>query len=126
MRYTIVTNNRLVRDKDGQYPLAFVNGDAEAVLDTAATMLQTGWALLNCPLPPNVALIRSPIRSLVLEKKAQNYDVQGLLQLEKARERIQTLHKTFREAQREDLEIIDRTFMYSALDTLGIADSKAF
>lgn len=121
MAYRIITNNTVVRQRLAQkYSVDFVEGDAVQVFDSLEQCLQTGWKLLTVPLPPNVPLIRSPIRTLVLQSHGQSYDVPGLQCLAKARERTQTLDKPHRPEQRGDLEHIDFTFVQRALLELGL------
>lgn len=122
MAYCIVTNNTIVRQRlSAEFTVEFVEGDAPQVFDSVEDCLQKGWKLLTVPLPPNVPLIRSSIRSVVLKSDTQRYDVPGLHHLAKARERTETLAKTHRPEQRGDLEHIDWTFVQRALLELGLA-----
>lgn len=121
MAYRIVTNNTIVRERLSKgYDIHFVEGDALQLLDVTEALLQSGWKLLTAPLPPNVPLIRSAIRSVVLKSDAQRYDVPGLQHLSKARERTETLAKAHRPEQRGDLEHIDWTFVQRALLELNL------
>lgn len=122
MAYRIVTNNTLVRDRlTPGYTVDFVRGDAVEVFESVENALQNGWQLLTTPLPPNVPLIRSDVRTVVLKKSPERrYDVSGLQHLMKARERTETLAKAHRQEQRGDLEYIDWTFVQRSLLELGL------
>lgn len=122
MAYCIVTNNTVVQERLSKgYTIDFVSGDALQVFDSIENSLQNGWKLLTTPLPPNVPLIRSDIRTVVLKSDEQRYDISGLHCLAKARERTETLARPHRPEQRGDLEHIDWTFVQRSLLELGLA-----
>lgn len=80
----VLTNNPLVRDMytaKAEYfevsPLCLLEKGMEHVME--------GWRLVLAPLPPNTALIKSPCRTLVLEKgEAPGVSVRDVILLEKA------------------------------------------
>lgn len=122
MAYRILTNNTLVRDRFAPvHDVNFVRGDTAEVFTALEEALQNGWQLLTSPLPPNVPLIRSCIRTVVLKEADAKYDVAGIHCLAKARERSETLAKPHLAEQRHDLEQIDLTFAQRALLELGLA-----
>ena len=61
----IVTNNALVRDAFPDLPVYYVEGDAEAVHVALEGLLQDYHTLLTTAIPPNVPMIRSPVRSVL-------------------------------------------------------------
>lgn len=116
MAYRIITNNTLVREQlKNRFDVAFVSGEAESVFAEIEQALQSGWQLLTAPLPPNVPLIRSSIRTVILKRAERQYDAYGLGFLAKAQERTATLAKAHRPEQRGDLEHIDWTFVQRSL-----------
>lgn len=122
MAYRIVTNNPLVFEAYSTgFAVDFVKGDAAEVFEAIENALVNGWKLLTTPLPPNVPLIRSAIRTVVLQSSPERYDVPGLHCLAQARERTETLAKAHRPSQRRDLEHIDWTFAQRAMLELSLA-----
>lgn len=117
--YTIVTNNaKLLADAGLAPALRPVAGGVEAIYDTLSEMLQSGYRLISSPLPANVPLIRSPVRSVIVEKTEKRFDVQGLLALEKARDRTTVLGVNEEPRVRGDLEAIDRDQLFRAMAQL--------
>ena len=88
-RFDVVTNNPEVRRLLGTagegVHVRFVPGTPLDVFDEAALLLQQGYRLVSAPLPPNIPMMRAPWRSLLVERADRQYDVPGLLALEKAR-----------------------------------------
>ena len=111
MSYVIVSNNSgIVSGEatfDSRFTVRAVEGGVEAIYATLEEMLQSGYTLITSPLPPNVPLIRSPVRSVIVEKARRQYDAPGLVVLEKARERTSVLGNIDCERTRSDLEMID-------------------
>lgn len=137
--FLIVTNNRTLQAHDGQvfspapvaargncagpavaggFRIKSVTGGVEDVYDAISELLQNGHALVSSPLPANVPLIRSPVRSVILEKQTRRFDAKGLLVLEKARDRIAVLGINDDERVRADLETIDRDQLLRAMAQL--------
>lgn len=102
----------------GRFSLKSISGGVEAVYDAISELLQSGHALVSSPLPANVPLIRSPIRSIILEKQTRRFDAKGLLALEKARDRIAVLGINNDERVRADLELIDKDQLLRAIAQL--------
>lgn len=120
--YTVVTNNAALQAGGvAGLDLAPVTGGLEAVYDALSRMLQSGYRLVSSPLPANVPLIRSPVRSVIVQKTDRRFDVPGLLALERARERSQTLGVNAEARLRGDLELIDKDQFHRA-----VAQLKAF
>lgn len=90
----VVTNNPEVQELLGaageRAGVQFVPGTPLDVIDAAELRLQQGYRLVSAPLPSNIPMMRAPYRSLLLERADRQYDVQGFLALEKARERFST------------------------------------
>lgn len=108
MSHTIVTNNPKVRDFfAGQQAVTFIDGTAEDVYAHIEPLLQTGFALVTSPLPANVPTIRSPVRSILIEKAERRVDGEGLMLLENARERGRVLGTGHRPVDLADLQMID-------------------
>ncbi len=117
--YTIVTNNAALLADDGlPFALTPVAGGLETIYDTLSAMLQSGYRLISSPLPANVPLIRSPVRSIIVEKSEKQFDVQGLLTLERAKERTAVLGVNDDARVRNDLETIDRDQLFRAIAQL--------
>lgn len=109
----ILSNNPLVFEESNEYQVEAVSGrEQAAVYDAALALLQSGHKLLSAPLPPNVPLMRAPYRSLVLEKSGRQYDPQGILAVEKARERMGVVGAgTYTEKQALDAAFIDQELL---------------
>ncbi|QJT07554.1 GrdX family protein [Oceanidesulfovibrio marinus] len=119
MEYVILTNNGSIIGTDLQdFAVIHVPGGIEAIYEAISDHLQNGYALVSSPLPANVPLIRSPIRSVILEKNSRKYDAQGLITLEKAKARtaIVGVHDTGR--TRFDLECINKDQLLLAIRQL--------
>lgn len=124
MEYLILTNNSSLEAKAHGLPVKQVSGGVEDMYDAVGEHLQNGYALVSSPLPANVPLIRSPVRSIILGKAARRYDAQGLMTLEKARDRTKVLGVIADERTRADLEFIDKDQLARAvaqLKELGLA-----
>ena len=124
MEYLILTNNSSLEAEAHGLAVKRVTGGVEAMYDAVGEHLQNGYALVSSPLPANVPLIRSPIRSIILGKAARRYDAQGLLTLEKAKDRTKVLGVIDDERTRADLEFIDKDQLARAvaqMKELGLA-----
>ncbi len=119
MSYVVVTNNSKLVSGEAALPHGFavraVEGGVEAIYATLEDALQNGYVLITSPLPPNVPLIRSPVRSVIVKKAERRYDKDGLIVLEKARERTSVLGSTDCSRTRPDLEMIDLDQLRRAL-----------
>lgn len=119
VKYRILTNNSTISRELPGFAVTRIPGGIEAVYAALGELLQNGYALVSSPLPANVPLIRSPIRSVILEKSARRYDAPGLIALEKARERTAVLGVIDEERTRRDLEFIDRDQLERAIGQLA-------
>ena len=118
MEYLILTNNSSLGAEAHSLPVKHVPGGIEAMYDAVGEHLQNGYSLISSPLPANVPLIRSPVRSIILGKAARRYDARGLLTLEKARDRTRVLGVNTDERTRADLEFIDKDQLARAVAQL--------
>ncbi len=118
MEYIILSNNSSLGAEAHGLAVKRVTGDLQAMYDTVSEHLQNGYTLVSSPLPANVPLIRSPVRSVILGKAARRYDAQGLLTLEKARDRTGVLGVVDDERTRADLEFIDKDQLARAVAQL--------
>ena len=103
-----------------------VDGTPLEVLDKAEELLQQGWKLVSAPLPPNVPIMRGPYRSLVIEKNDRQYDKDGLIAIDKARERYRMERENHNLPEPgEDFGVIDRQMLQRMLrDTMLIEAEK--
>ena len=125
--YTIVTNNALLFDcSDHQFRIERAGNELAAVYEKVSEMLQNGFRLISSPLPANVPLIRSPIRSIILQKVDKKYDTHGLIALEKAKERTETLGVNTDLSVLEDLRTIDRDQLSKAKKQLNMLNKEPF
>ena len=122
MEYLILSNNGTLGPEAYGLAVKHVPGDVEAMYDAISEHLQNGYTLVSSPLPANVPLIRSPVRSVILGKSPRRYDVQGLLTLEKARGRTDVLGVADDPRTRADLEFIDKDQLARALAQLKELD----
>ncbi|MCQ4762928.1 GrdX family protein [Cloacibacillus evryensis] len=123
----IVTNNGWI-EKGPAVPheIIPVDGTPLEVLDKAEELLQQGWKLVSAPLPPNVPIMRGPYRSLVIEKNDRQYDKDGLIAIDKARERYRMERENHNLPEPgEDFGVIDRQMLQRMLrDTMLIEAEK--
>ena len=125
MEYVILTNNSSIEPKIPGFAITRVPGNLEAMYAAVSDHLQNGHALVSSPLPANVPLIRSPIRSIILEKASRRYDAQGLIVLEKAKERTAVLGVVDDARTRADLEFIDKDQLRRAISQLAELEATA-
>lgn len=118
MEYLILTNNSSIDHWPG-FAVIRVQGALDAVYEAVSEHLQNGHELVSAPLPANVPLIRSPVRSIILRKTTRKYDARGLIALEKARERTDVLGVIDDERTRPDLEFIDKDQLRRAVRQLA-------
>lgn len=117
--YAILTNNsRIDAEFNEGFTVLAVIGNLHEFYNELSCRLQNGYKLISSPLPANVPLIRSPIRSVILEKMQQRYDTEGLQVVEKARERSETLGTTVDVKVLPDLEMIDKDQLGRAIRQL--------
>ena len=122
----IVTNNpEIYCSPEMPYGVVSVEGDPIDVLDRTEELLQHGWRLLSAPLPPNVPIMRGPYRSLVIEESDRQYDKEGMIAIEKARERYLIERKRNCQEPQEDFALIDRQMLQRALRDISISYSSS-
>jgi hypothetical protein len=122
----IVTNNpEIYWSPEMPYGVVSVEGDPIDVLDRTEELLQHGWRLLSAPLPPNVPILRGPYRSLVIEESDRQYDKEGMIAIEKARERYLIERKRNCQEPQEDFALIDRQMLQRALRDISISYSSS-
>ena len=122
----IVTNNpEIYWSPEMPYGVVSVEGDPIDVLDRTEELLQHGWRLLSAPLPPNVPIMRGPYRSLVIEESDRQNDKEGMIAIEKARERYLIERKRNCQEPQEDFALIDRQMLQRALRDISISYSSS-
>lgn len=122
----IVTNNpEIYWSPEMPYGVVSVEGDPIDILDRTEELLQHGWRLLSAPLPPNVPIMRGPYRSLVIEESDRQYDKEGMIAIEKARERYLIERKRNCQEPQEDFALIDRQMLQRALRDISISYSSS-
>jgi len=118
--YTIITNNPEIAHFYGkEYDIRFMEDTSVYdVYDAIEILLQKHFVLITMPLPANVPIIRSPVRTVVLEKSVTRVDGEGLVLIGNARERTMTLCKGYEQRTTDvkdlrmiDLDQIKRAFM---------------
>lgn len=115
MKLLIMSNNGSLEDAVSGIAVERVAGGVYEVYDAVGHALENGHELVSSPLPPNVPMIRSPVRSVILRKAERKYDAPGLITLEKARERNRILGVDDVERFRKDQEYIDRDHLLRAI-----------
>lgn len=124
MEYVIYSNNSAIGQEVEGIAVTRVAGGIEAIYEVISDRLQQGYALVSTPLPANVPLIRSPVRSVILKKSPRQYDAQGLITLEKAKERTAVLGVVDDARTRADLEFIDKDQLLRTIAQLGELDRQ--
>lgn len=119
MDYVILSNNSCLEDTVSGIVVTHIHGGLTDIYAAIELALQNGHELISSPLPPNVPLIRSPIRSVILRKAERKYDASGLLTLEKAKERSNVLGIREDPGIMKDLAFIDRDHLLRAISQLG-------
>jgi hypothetical protein len=119
MSYRIVTNNqKVLQTFSDELWVTRVDGTSSEVYEMVGCLLQEGWRLISAPLPPNVPLIRSPFRSLIIEESNRRYDPSGILMIEKAKEMLVLLGNVSRREALEDYAAIDLNLLQRAMEHL--------
>lgn len=118
MEYIILSNNSRLENNVAGLPVRRIAGGLPEFYAAAAEALQNNHELVSSLIPPNVPLIRSPVRSVIMRRTERQYDAQGLLSLEKAKERTLALGVNEAERIRKDLEFIDRDHLLRAIAQL--------
>lgn len=120
----IVTNNPdIYWSPEMPYGVVFTEGSPLDVLDRTEELLQLGWRLVSAPLPPNVPIMRSPYRSLVIEESESKYDKDGIIAIEKARDRYLIERQKNCAEPHEDFALIDRQMLQRALRDISILNN---
>ncbi|MGC9372214.1 MAG: GrdX family protein [Thermovirgaceae bacterium] len=79
-----LTNNPLVMDAFPERT-EYHETAPRFLLEKGMEYVLAGWRLVLAPLPPNVALIKSPYRTLVIKRgKSENVSAKDVMLLEKA------------------------------------------
>ena len=119
---TIITNNPRVQEQySDQYNLEYLDKSFLAVLYHVRDGIHQGDLLLTHPLSGSVKPNETPYKSIVVEKKSGNVDMDSLLIIEDAIVMARNLLKTpklfMEDDQRmEDCKLIDLTLLSSALN----------
>lgn len=119
MQYQILSNNRTLCSEVRGIAVTRICGGIEAIYEAVGNSLQNGCSLVSAPLPANVPLIRSPVRSIIVQKSARKYDASGLMMLEKAKERSAVLGTIDNALTRADLEYIDKDHLLRTIAQLN-------
>ncbi len=120
----IVTNNpEIYWSPEMPYGVILTEGDPIDVLNKTEELLQHGWRLISAPLPPNVPIMRGPYRSIVIEESDKQYDKDGILTIEKARDRYMMEREKNCAEPQEDFAVVDRQMLQRALRDLSILKS---
>jgi len=69
--------------------------------------------------------MRGPYRSLVIEESDRQYDKEGMIAIEKARERYLIERKRNCQEPQEDFALIDRQMLQRALRDISISYSSS-
>lgn len=118
--YTIITNNPDVATFYGhEHDVRFMeDASVDSVYDAIEALLQKHFTLVTMPLPANVPIIRSPMRSVILEKSVERVHGEGLVLMLNARERTKTLCQGYEHNLSDnadlcmiDLDQLKRAFM---------------
>ena len=121
----VVTNNTdLTPDRFDNVVLQKVPGGPEAVYAALEQLLQAGHRLISSPLPVNVPLIRSYVRSVIIQKSESPLDAEGLRMVQAAARRTSALGVNREERVRPDLEMIDTDQLAHALRDLRALDQQ--
>ena len=120
----IVTNNPdIYWSPEMPYGVVFTEGTPLDVLDKAEELIQHGWRLLSTPLPPNVPIMRGPYRSLVIEESDTQYDKEGIIAIEKARDRYLIEREISCAKPQKDFALIDRQMLQRTLRDISLLDT---
>ena len=110
----LVTNNAEAASFAGDgMKTIMVSGSPIDVLNRVCEMLQNGYRLISVPLPPNIPMMRSPFRSLLIGPSEQQYDTVGIEAIEQAKDVMERQRKISMPVD-EDAEIISDYAMIDA------------
>lgn len=117
----IVTNNPLVKEKISEnYKIHFVDGGILNVMEELRDMIHKGNVLLTHPLSGSIKPGQTPYKSVMIELKEGNVDVDSLLMIEDAIlncKKFVTRADEFREGTDYDKRFIDYTLIMSGIES---------
>ena len=117
--FLVVSNNTALHPGfDERFEVQKIPGGLNEVYNAISKLLQNWHTLISSPLPASVMLIRSPVRSVILKRTGPRFDSQGLLVLEKARERTSVLGIFDSKRSKDDLEMIDKEQLLHSISQL--------
>lgn len=111
----IISNNGSLENQLSGISVRYIGAPLDEIYTSISNALQNHYELLTSPLPPNVPMIRSPVRSVILGRTERKYDSHGLLLLEKAKERTNALGINDAPHLRKDQEFLDRDHLLRAI-----------
>ena len=117
--FTVITNNSsLPPNLFEGIDIEQVGGGPETVYAALQHKLSQGYLLVSAPLPVNVPLIRSPVRSVIVRKHSAACDQEGLWLVENASRRTEALSVPVEDRHRRDQEMIDKDQLMHAVRDL--------
>ncbi|CAM2873872.1 GrdX family protein [Hathewaya histolytica] len=119
MKYLIVTNNPIVKEKNSN--VYFVEGSMEELLIKVRDLVHKDFELVTHPLGASLRMIFSPYRSVILKKNqgSSNYFHIELIEnsIEKYRNHMEVRNEDKKNAK--DYALIDSTLLESAFSEIN-------
>ncbi|MFX0549784.1 GrdX family protein [Hathewaya histolytica] len=119
MKYLIVTNNPIVKEKNNN--VYFVEGSMEELLIKVRDLIHKDFELVTHPLGASLRMIFSPYRSVILKKNQgrSNYFHIELIEnsIEKYRNHMEVRNEDKKNAK--DYALIDSTLLESAFSEIN-------
>lgn len=121
MKYFLITNNPLVRDKfENVHELVFVDGSFSEVLSRVRDACHAGHILLTHPLSGSIKPNETLYKTVMLSKKQGMTDFESVLLIEKAIETVNKFGQTRRrwqEKELRDFQTVDLSLIESAMES---------
>ena len=121
MKYFLITNNPLVRDRLGNdHELIYVDGSFRDVLYAVRDKCHIGHMLLSHPLSGSVKPNETLYKTVMLSKKAGKTDADSVMLIEKAIETVNkfgAVRRNWRERELDDFQVVDLTLIQSAIES---------
>ena len=121
MKYIIITNNPLVKEKYVDKEVEFYDKKYQEILQIVKNKIALGHKILTHPLSGSVKPKETPYKSIMISKDKGNVDFESLMIIEDA---ITTCSKFVERSEKwtervlKDFQLVDWTLIDSAMDSV--------
>lgn len=121
MKYIIITNNPLVKEKYANKEIEFYDNSYQDILQVVKNKIALGHKILTHPLSGSVKPKETPYKSIMISKDKAELDLNSLEIIERA---IATAEKFVERKDKwtpkvlEDFQLVDFTLIDSAMESV--------